>query len=106
MPVRFVHFLLKNLDFYACAMLLIHYNFYPKDVYFMQSWALTLFFQVRSPLSAQFLSMDRYRSIAHLAHVQNRSLPNRSKKTVVRSWKRALKRLIAPETTWVRVRSF
>ena len=26
-----------------------------------QSWALALYFQVRSPLSALFISMDRYR---------------------------------------------
>ena len=35
-----------------------------------QTWALALYFQVRSPLSAHFLSMDRYRSIAHFANFQ------------------------------------
>ena len=47
----------------------------------MQSWALALYFQVRSPLSAHFISMDRYRSSAHLANFQVRSSLNRSKKT-------------------------
>ena len=47
----------------------------------MQSWAHALFFQVRSPLSTHFLSMDRYRSIAHFADFQVRSSLNRSKKT-------------------------
>ena len=46
-----------------------------------QSWALALYFQVRSPLFAHFISMDRYRSSAHLANFQVRSLRNRSKKT-------------------------
>jgi len=46
----------------------------------MQSWALALYFQVRSPLSAHFISMDRYRSSAHLANFQVRSSLNRSKK--------------------------
>ena len=48
---------------------------------YMQSWALALYFQVRSPLSAHFLSMDRYHSIAHFADFQVRSSLNRSKKT-------------------------
>ena len=38
------------------------------------------FFQVRSLLSAQFLSMDCYRSIAHFADFQVRSSLNRSQK--------------------------
>ena len=46
--------------------------------------------------------MDRYRSSAHLANFQVRSSLYRSKKTVVRSRKRALKRKIAPKTTAVR----
>jgi len=46
--------------------------------------------------------MDRYRSIAHFADFQVRSSLNRSKKPVDRSWKRALKRHIAPKTTVVR----
>ena len=45
-----------------------------------QSWALALYLQVRSPLSAHFISMDRYRSSAHLANFQVRSSLNRSKK--------------------------
>ena len=54
-------------------------------------------------LSAHFLSMDRYRSIAHFADFQVRSSLNRSKKKpVFRSRKRALKRKIAPKTTAVR----
>jgi len=39
------------------------------------------FFQVSSPLSANFLSMDRYHSNAHFADFQVRSSLNRSKKT-------------------------
>ena len=50
-------------------------------------------------LFAYFLSMDRYRSIAHFADVQVHS--SLSKQPVVRSWKRALKRSIAPKTTVV-----
>ena len=54
-------------------------------------------------LSAHFISMDCYRSSAHLAIFQVRSSLNRSKKKpVVRSRKRALKRKIAPKTTAVR----
>ena len=45
---------------------------------FKQTWALALYFQVRSPLSALFISMDRYRSSAHLANFQVRSSLNRS----------------------------
>ena len=45
---------------------------------YQQSWALALFFHVRSPLN--FLSMDRYHSIAHFAHFQVRSSLNRSQK--------------------------
>jgi len=45
-----------------------------------QTWALALYFQVRSPLSTHFLSMDRYGSIAHFADFQVRSLLYRSKK--------------------------
>ena len=60
------------------------------------------FFQVRSPLSAHFLTKDRYRSSAHFADFQVCSLLNRTKKTVVCFWKRALKRKIAPKTTAVR----
>jgi len=43
-----------------------------------QSWALALFFKVRSSLSAQFLPMDHYRSTAHFADFQIRSSLNRS----------------------------
>jgi len=46
----------------------------------MQTWALALFFQIRSPLSAHFNSMDRYPSIAHFADYQVCSLLNRSQK--------------------------
>ena len=45
-----------------------------------QSWALALYFQVRSPLSAHLISMDRYRSSAHLVNFQVRSSLNRSQK--------------------------
>ena len=45
-----------------------------------QSWALALYFQVRSPLSAHFISMDCYRSSAHLANIHVRSSLYRSKK--------------------------
>ena len=45
-----------------------------------QTWALALFFQIRSPLSAHFNSMDRYCSIAHFADFQVRSSLNRSRK--------------------------
>ena len=45
-----------------------------------QTWALALYFQVRSPLSALFISMDRYRSSTHLANFQVRSLLYRSQK--------------------------
>jgi len=48
---------------------------------YAQSWALALYFQVRSPLSAHFISMDRYCSSAHFANFQVRSSLNRSKKT-------------------------
>ena len=58
-----------------------------------QSWALALFFQVCSPLCAHFLTKDRYRSSTHFADFQVRSSLNRSKKTVVRSWKRSLLKL-------------
>ena len=44
--------------------------------------------------------MDRYRSRAHFANFQDRSIA--LKKMVVRSSKRALKRKIAPKTTAVR----
>ena len=44
-----------------------------------QSWALALYFQVRSPLSVHFISMDRYLSSAHLANFKVRSSLNRSK---------------------------
>jgi len=47
---------------------------------FPQSWALDLLFQIRSPLSAQFLSMDLYRSIAHFADFQVCSSLDRSQK--------------------------
>ena len=50
------------------------------DTTFDQSWALALYFQVRSPLSALFISMDRYRSSAHLANFQVRSSLYRSRK--------------------------
>ena len=33
-----------------------------------ESWALALYIQVRSPLSAHLISMDRYRSSAHMAN--------------------------------------
>ena len=45
-----------------------------------QSWALALYFQVRSALSAHFISMDRYRSSAHLANFQVCSSLYRSQK--------------------------
>jgi len=66
-----------------------------------QSWALTLFFA--SSLSAlhSFLTEDRYRSSTHLADFHVHSSLNHSKKTVVRSWKRALKCKIAPKSTAV-----
>ena len=47
---------------------------------YYQTWALALFFQVPSLLFANFLSMDRYRSIAHFADFQVQSSLNRSKK--------------------------
>ena len=50
--------------------------------YRTQTWALALFFQVRSPLSAHLLSMDRYRSTAHFADFQVRSSLNSSKKNL------------------------
>ena len=59
------------------------------------------FFQVRSPLCAHFFTKDRYRSCAHFADFQVCSSLNRSKKTAVGSWKRALKRKIATKTTAV-----
>ena len=49
-----------------------------KDMSIVQSWALALYFQVRSPLSVLFISMDRYRSSAHLANFQVRSSLYRS----------------------------
>ena len=49
-------------------------------LYKCQSWALALYFQVRSPLSTHFISMDRYRSSAHLANFQVRSSLYRSQK--------------------------
>ena len=45
-----------------------------------QTWALALYFQVRSPLSPHFISMDPYRSSAHLAKLQVRSSLYCSKK--------------------------
>ena len=51
-----------------------------KPVKKYQTWALALYFQVRPPLSAHFLSMDRYRSSAHFADLQVRSSLNCSKK--------------------------
>ena len=42
----------------------------------IQSWALALFFQVRSLLCAHFLTKDRYRSSAHFADFQVRSSLN------------------------------
>jgi len=45
-----------------------------------QSWALALFFQVRSPLCVLFFTKDRYRSSAHFADFQVRSSLYRSKK--------------------------
>ena len=63
-----------------------------KVIILYQSWALALIFQVRSPLCAHFLTKDRYRSSAPFADFQVPSLLNHSKKTVVSSWKRALKR--------------
>ena len=70
----------------------LYYNKFA-TIYFIQSWALALYFQVRSLLSAHFIAMDRsllsahfiamdrYRSSAHLAIFQVRSSLNRSKKT-------------------------
>ena len=57
----------------------LYYNKFA-TIYFIQSWALALYFQVRSPLSAHFISMDRYRYSAHLAIFQVRSSLNRSQK--------------------------
>jgi len=51
-----------------------------RQSYYSQTWALALYFQVCSPLSAHFISMDRYRSSAHFANFQVRSSLNRSKK--------------------------
>ena len=45
-----------------------------------QSWELALYFQVPSSLSAHFISMDRYRSSAHLANFQVHSSLYRSQK--------------------------
>ena len=64
-----------------------------------QSWALALYFQVCSPLSNHFISMDRYCSSAHLTNFQVRSSFNRSKKNSGSLSVRALKRKIAPKTT-------
>ena len=50
-------------------------------------------------LSAHFISMDRYRSSAHFANFQVRSLLNRSRKN---QWFALGKRKIAPKTTAVR----
>jgi len=59
---------------------LSHHSTYSMYIYIIQSWALALYFQVRSPLSAHFISMDRYRSSTHLANFQVRSSLYRSKK--------------------------
>ena len=54
---------------------------YPKlQWYIYETWQLALYFQVRSPLSAHFISMDRYRSSAHFANFQVRSSLYRSRK--------------------------
>jgi len=73
-----------------------------------QSWALALYFQVRSPLSAHFISMDCYRSSAHFANFQVRSSLNclqkdqwfAPKKTVVRSRSKAVNRLLLCSLGW------
>ena len=70
-------------------------------IYILQSWALALYFQVRSPLSDYFISMDRYRSSAHFANFQVRSLLNRSKKNQWFALGQMLKHKIAPKTTAV-----
>ena len=77
-------------------------------LYLEQTWALALFFQIRSPLSAHFNSMDCYRSIAHFADFQVRSSLNRSqrdqwfapKKTVVCSRSQAVNRLLLCSLGW------
>ena len=54
-------------------------------------------------LSAHFLPMDGYCSIAHFVDFQVRSLLNRSLKDQwFNLWKRELKHSIAPKTTAVR----
>jgi len=53
-------------------------------------------------LSAHFISMDRYRSSAHLANFQVRSLLNRSKKTSGSLSEKSAKHKIDPKTTAVR----
>jgi len=77
-----VNFCKKNQN---CLILNINKCFKTKYLYnnqlwsICQAWALTLFFP--GSLSAHFLSMDHYRSIAYFADFQVRSSLNRSKKT-------------------------
>ena len=63
------------------------------QMYRDQSWALALYFQVRSPLSAKFLPMDCYRSIAHFSDFKVRSSLIRSKKTSVSLLEKSAKML-------------
>ena len=63
------------------------------NVPFNQSWALALYFQVRSPLCAHFLTKDRYRSSAHFADFQVRSSLNRSKKNSISHLEKSAKSL-------------
>ena len=65
-----------------------------------QSWALALFFQVRSPLIFLPRIAIALALILQIFRFAHRSIA--LKKTAVRSWKRALKRKIAPKTTAVR----
>ena len=65
-----------------------------------QSWALALYFRVRSPLFSFpwiAIALVLIWPIFDFAHCSMAL-----KKPVVRSWKRALKRKIAPKTTAVR----
>ena len=79
-----ITYILPMNTYFACVyvnhIMLLHCLFDNLEHYDNQSWALALYFQVRSPLSALFISMDRYRSSAHLANLHVRSLLNRSKK--------------------------
>jgi len=63
-----------------------------------QSWALALFFQVRSPLIFLPRIAIALALILKIFRFAHRS--SALKKTAVRSWKRALKRKIAPKKKW------